>query len=273
MWNSETDRDVDLRAIVGALVLGADHPLTPAEIHKIVEDVELARRAQAEDAPEVSDAELEAAQAEADIAAGRTLSTIPKAEAEAAIAAARAAREAREKEASSKPASKVCPPGEIRKAAEDLRKRLASADIGFELVESGGGWRFMSSAACGPWLRQMFGKGRTAVLSRPAAQKLAIVAWRQPVARSEIESVRGVNAGHVIKALMEMGLVRIVGRSDLPGRPFLFGTTPAFLEHFGLKSLDDLEKIEGAENLSRSDADDGGAARRPVQPELKLTVK
>ena len=72
MWNSDTDRDVELRAIVGALVLGADHPLTAAEIHKIVEDVELARRAQAADAPEVTDAELVAAQAEEDVAAGRT---------------------------------------------------------------------------------------------------------------------------------------------------------------------------------------------------------
>ena len=79
MWNSETDRDVELRAIVGALVLGADHPLTPAEIHRIVEDVEAARRAQAADAPDVTDAELVAAQAEEDVAAGRTTGAIPKA--------------------------------------------------------------------------------------------------------------------------------------------------------------------------------------------------
>ena len=113
----------------------------------------------------------------------------------------------------------------------------------------------------------MFGKGRAAVLSRAAVETLAIVAWRQPVARSEIESVRGVNAGHVIKALMESGLVRIVGRSDLPGRPFLFGTTPAFLEHFGLKSLDDLEKVEGAAGLSR---DKAAEAKKPAQQELVL---
>ena len=78
MWNHESDSDVALRAIVGALVLGADHPLTPAEIHKIVEDVEVARRAQSADAPDVSDAELAAVQAEADIAAGRAVSVVPK---------------------------------------------------------------------------------------------------------------------------------------------------------------------------------------------------
>ncbi len=271
MWNSEIDADVDLRAIVGALVLGSDKPLAASDIHKIVEAVEIARRERAAEAQDVSDAELEAAQAEADIAAGRTQATIPRAEAEAAIAAARAAREAREKAAAAKPAAKICPPGEIRKAAEDLRNRLAKADVGFELVESGGGWRLMSSAACGPWLRQMLGRDRTAVLSRPAVETLAIIAWRQPVARSEIESVRGVNAGHVIKALMEMGLVRIVGRSDLPGRPFLFGTTPAFLDHFGLESLDDLENVAGAKELVREAAE--GKARKADSPEIRMTVK
>ena len=272
MWNSEADRDVELRAIVGALVLGANHPLTPAEIHKIVEDVEVARRAQAADAPEVTDAELAAAQAEADVAAGRTLSTIPKAEAEAAIAAARAAREKREKEAAATAPAKICPPSEIRKAVAELRERLAKAGVGFELAEVNGGYRLMSAAACGPWLRQMFNKGREAVLSRPAIETLAIIAYRQPVSRSEIESVRGVNAGHVIKALMEMQMVRIVGRSDLPGRPFLFGTTPAFLEHFGLKSLDDLEKIEGAQDLLRP-REDEGARPAPKQAEFTMQVK
>ena len=269
MWNHESDSDVALRAIVGALVLGADHPLTPAELHKIVEDVELARRAQSADAPDVSDAELAAVQAEADIAAGRAVSVVPKAEADAARDAALAARAAGEKKASAAPPSKICPPSEIRKAVSELRERLAKADIGFELAEVNGGYRFMSGAQCGPWLRQMMGKGRATTLSRPAVETLAIIAWRQPVSRSEIESVRGVNAGHVVKALMEMQLVRIVGRSDLPGRPFLFGTTPAFLEHFGLKSLDDLDAVEGASELSR----DREGAKRPEQAQFSMTVK
>ena len=272
MWNSEADHDVELRAIVGALVLGADHPLTPAEIHKVVEDVEVARRAQAADAPEVTDAELVAAQAEEDVAAGRTTGAIPKAEADAAIAAARAAREAREKAAAAQPAAKICPPAEIRRAVAEVRERLAKAGVGFELAEVNGGYRLMSAEACGPWLRQMLSKGRATVLSRPAIETLAIIAYRQPVSRSEIESVRGVNAGHVIKALMEMQLVRIVGRSDLPGRPFLFGTTPAFLEHFGLKSLDDLEKIEGAQDLARP-REDAAAANAPRQAEFTMQVK
>ena len=72
---------------------------------------------------------------------------------------------------------------------------------------------------------------------------------------------------------MEMGLVRIVGRSDLPGRPFLFGTTPAFLEHFGLASLDDLEKIEGARDLARPREEDAAAAKAPRQAEFTMQVK
>ena len=175
--------------------------------------------------------------------------------------------------AAATPAAKICPPAEVRKAVEEVRERLAAAGVGFELAEVGGGYRLMSSAACGPWLRQMLSKGRATVLSRPAIETLAIVAWRQPVSRSEIESVRGVNAGHVIKALMEMGLVRIVGRSDLPGRPFLFGTTPAFLEHFGLASLADLEKIEGARDLARPREEDAAAAKAPRQAEFTMQVK
>lgn len=271
MWNHEADRDVDLREIVGALVLGADHPLTIAEIRKIVDDVEAARRAQSAEAPDVSDDELAAVQVQADIAAGRSVSVVSKADADAVRDAAVAARERERGQASEAAPQKSCSPAEVRKAVAELREHLDKAGIGFELAEVNGGYRFMSGAQCGPWLRQMMGKGRATTLSRPAIETLAIIAWRQPVSRSEIESVRGVNAGHVVKALMEMQLVRIVGRSDLPGRPFLFGTTTAFLEHFGLKSLEDLDNVEGAEALSRPSAPDGAA--KPVQTSFSMTVK
>ena len=266
MWNPDADRDVPLRAIAGALVLGADHPVTPAEVHQVVETVESLRRAQSADAPEVTDAELEAAQAEADVAAGRAVvGSIPKAEAEAAATAARAEIEKRGEAAKGTPPAKVCPPSEVRAALDEVRRALAEAGLGFELVETSGGFRFQTSADCGPWVRQMLGKGRATVLSRSAIETLAIIAYRQPVSRSQIENIRGVNAGHVIKALMEMQLVRIIGRSDQPGRPFLFGTTPEFLAHFGLKSLDDLASVAGAEDLVR---DEPPATKKPAaQPE------
>ena len=204
MWNPDADRDVPLRAIAGALVLGADHPVTADEVHQVVETVETLRRAQSADAPDVTDAELEAAQAEADVAAGRTVGAIPKAEAEAAATAARAEIEKREEDAKETPPAKVCPPSEVRAAMDEVRRALAEAGLGFELVETNGGFRFRTSADCGPWVRQMLGKGRATVLSRPSIETLAIIAYRQPVSRSQIENIRGVNAGHVIKALMEM---------------------------------------------------------------------
>lgn len=270
MLSPDAARDVPLRAIAGALVLGADHPVSPAEIRQVVETVESLRRAQSADAPDVSDAELEAAQAEADVAAGRaTVGAIPKAEAEAAAGAARAELEKRETAAKETPAAAACPVSDVRKAVDEVRRALAEAGLGFELVETEGGFRFRTSADCGPWVRQMLGKGRATVLSRPSIETLAIIAYRQPVSRSQIENIRGVNAGHVIKALMEMQLVRIIGRSDQPGRPFLFGTTPEFLAHFGLKSLDDLASVEGGAELMRDDAPaKKSASAAPEQPTL-----
>jgi len=90
----------------------------------------------------------------------------------------------------------------------------------------------------------MLNRGKPQRISRPMIETLAIIAYRQPIARSEIESIRGVGVGHVVKALMEAQLVRIIGRSELPGRPFLFGTTNTFLEHFGLKNLNELNAMQ-----------------------------
>lgn len=134
-------------------------------------------------------------------------------------------------------------PREVQDTLDEMAKELGRMEYGFELTDINGAYRFQSQACCGRWLRNLLKQDRPNRLSPPALETLAIIAYRQPVSRSEIESIRGVYAGHVVKALMEMQLVRIIGRSDLPGRPFLFGTTPAFLDHFGLKSLKDLEPI------------------------------
>ena len=134
--------------------------------------------------------------------------------------------------------------GDIREAMEYLKTDLERQKCGFLLVEVAGGFRFQSSGGCGRWLRHLLNAERPNRLSQPGLETLAIIAYRQPVSKSEIEGVRGVNVDHIIKALLEMQLVRIVGRSDLPGRPFLFGTTQTFLEHFGLKDLNDLRQME-----------------------------
>jgi segregation and condensation protein B len=133
---------------------------------------------------------------------------------------------------------------DIRDALTDVRKDLERLGLGVEIAEVAGTFRFRSQAACGPWLRVLLKQERPARLSRPALETLAIVAYRQPIAKAEIEGIRGVAVDHILRALMELHLVRIVGRSELPGRPFLYGTTPRFLEHFGLRNLDELNDLD-----------------------------
>jgi segregation and condensation protein B len=140
---------------------------------------------------------------------------------------------------------------DIKQALDEFRAEIERSGCGFHLADSAEGYRFQSDPAGGLWVRHMLDAGKPMHLSRPALETLAIVAYRQPIARASIEGVRGVNVDHVIRMLMEMQLIRIVGRSDLPGRPILYGTTTAFLEHFGLK---DLRELPGIEELARIEA-------------------
>ena len=152
----------------------------------------------------------------------------------------------------------------IREAVAELERDLVERKMGFHVIEVAGGWRLENDANCGPWLRTMLQKGRGARLSLPALETLAIVAYRQPCVRSEIEAVRGVAVDAILKNLLEMQLVRVIGRSELPGRPWMFGTTQKFMEHFGLKSLDDLP---GTDELRRLEAEQNARTRKPAVPE------
>ncbi len=140
---------------------------------------------------------------------------------------------------------------------EQLKADLAERHIGLRLVEVAGGFRFQTDAGCGPWLRHLLDIGKPTRLTRPTLETLAIIAYRQPVTRAEIESVRGVAVDTIVRNLMELQLIRIVGRSPLPGRPLLLGTTQFFLEHFGLK---DVKELPGIEQLCRKEE---GLTRRP----------
>jgi segregation and condensation protein B len=133
---------------------------------------------------------------------------------------------------------------DVCEALAQLDRDLGQARLGFHVREIGGNFRLQSDPACGVWLKEMLKIGPANRLSRPALETLSIIAYRQPITRAEIEKVRGVNVDHIIRMLMEMQLIRISGRSDLPGRPFLLGTTQTFLEHFGLKDLKDLGDLE-----------------------------
>jgi len=156
---------------------------------------------------------------------------------------------------------------DIRRALEELSSDLARVCPGFHLAEVAGGYRLQSDPGCGTWLKQLLDIGKPQRLSRPALETLAIIAYRQPISRADIEAIRGVNVDHVLKLLMEVHLVKIAGRSELPGRPFLFGTTQNFLEHFGLKGLKDLAEAEPM--LARPQAP-RFAKRASVQAELHL---
>ncbi len=125
-------------------------------------------------------------------------------------------------------------------AIDALSVDYAEAGRAFEVRETASGWQFVSSARFAPWLRQLFPESKPARLSAPALETLAIIAYRQPCTRADIEAVRGVAVDGVMTTILDRGLVRIAGRSELPGRPLLYETTTFFMEHFGLRTLDEL---------------------------------
>ncbi len=125
-----------------------------------------------------------------------------------------------------------------------LSARYRQNEQAFQLSETAAGWQLTSTATYAPWVRQLFPESRPARLSAPALETLAIIAYRQPLARADVEAVRGVDAGGVVQTLLDRGLVRIAGRAELPGRPLLYATTERFLEHFGLKDVNELPAFE-----------------------------
>ncbi|MDD4737502.1 MAG: SMC-Scp complex subunit ScpB [Kiritimatiellae bacterium] len=132
---------------------------------------------------------------------------------------------------------------QVAEILDEIHGILQESHLGFSLHEVAGGLRLQNNLNCGPWVRELLEKGKPNRLSRPALETLAIIAYRQPCVKSEIEGVRGVAVDAILKRLLEMQLVKITGRSELPGRPLFFGTTQKFLEHFGLKSLEELPGI------------------------------
>lgn len=145
---------------------------------------------------------------------------------------------------------------EIAAAVEAVKISLIEARTGFVVQEVAGGFRLENEPSCGPWLRQFLQKGKSNRLSRPALETLAVIAYRQPCTRADIEAVRGVAVDQILRNLLDLQLIRITGRSDQPGRPWLFGTTQKFLEYFGLKDIKDLP---GIEELRRLNAGKGGS--------------
>jgi segregation and condensation protein B len=149
---------------------------------------------------------------------------------------------------------------EARGLVRELTDRYEHERRSLQIVEAGGGYRMVTRPEMAPWLVRL-ARARTRVrMSRPALETLAIVAYKQPVSRPEIDAARGVNSEGVLENLLERRLVRIAGRKEAPGRPFLFETTREFLVAFGLRDLGDLPKVEGElvlPDLAAPASDDG----------------
>jgi segregation and condensation protein B len=129
---------------------------------------------------------------------------------------------------------------EARQLVRGLQSRYDRSRRAFQVEEVAGGFQMLTRLQFAPWIRQWSGANSAVRLTGPALETLAIVAYRQPVLRAEVEAIRGVACDEILRQLMERELLRIVGRSSELGRPILYGTTRRFLELFGLKSLDDL---------------------------------
>ncbi len=117
---------------------------------------------------------------------------------------------------------------------EELKTTYELNQHAFQLVEVAGGWRLVSRPLYAPWLKKLLDEARPYRLTPPSLETLSIIALRQPISRADIAAIRGVEVDGVVKTLLEKDLITIVGKSDAPGRPMLYGTTQKFLEHFGL---------------------------------------
>jgi segregation and condensation protein B len=135
-------------------------------------------------------------------------------------------------------------PAELLSALDELREHYDVEGHGVEVTELGGGWQILTRAEYTETIERAQLAARPARLSGAALESLAIIAYRQPISRSEIEEIRGVAAGGMLKSLHERGLIDVVGRAEGLGRPLLYGTTPVFLEHFALRHLEELPRAD-----------------------------
>jgi segregation and condensation protein B len=142
---------------------------------------------------------------------------------------------------------------EVEQALLRLEEDLAQDGRGIQLVKLAGGYRLVTKAEYAPWLKRLDKAKAAQKLSRSALESLAIIAYKQPLVRAEIEEIRGVETSGVLRTLLERKLVRIVGRKEVPGRPIMYGTTKFFLEHFGLHDISQLPPLREFKELGEAE--------------------
>lgn len=140
---------------------------------------------------------------------------------------------------------------QIRQHVKSLNEKYQANKNAFRIEQVAGGYQMMTLSPYNHWLKKLLRARSDSKLSPAALETLAIIAYKQPVIRADIEAIRGVTVGEIIRGLMYKGLVKIVGRAEVLGRPMLYGTTKKFLEIFGLNTLKDLPKVE---ELKKPDA-------------------
>lgn len=154
---------------------------------------------------------------------------------------------------------------EVVEAVRALQQDYAAEGRGLQLVELAGGYQVVTKPDYAPWLKRLEKTRQAPKLSRSALESLAIIAYKQPIVRAEIEQIRGVETSGVLRTLLERKLVRIVGRREEPGRPILYGTTKYFLQHFGLRDLSELPPLHEFKELGQPEQTDLPIGEEPLQ--------
>lgn len=174
---------------------------------------------------------------------------------------------------------------DLKQAIEELGQDLEVQGRGLQLVKVAGGYRFVTRSEYAPWVKRLEKVKPAPKLSRSALEALAIIAYKQPIVRSEIEGIRGVETSGVLRTLLERNLIRMVGRKDIPGRPIMYGTTKFFLEHFGLPDLSELPPLREFKELGEPQQTDlpigdepliigeNGSEPQAPTPELEGSVR
>ncbi len=157
----------------------------------------------------------------------------------------------------------------LRQLLAELKTEYERDEHSFSLLELAGGYQIYTRPEYAKWVQELFRGKRTAKLTAAALETLAIIAYKQPIIRGDIEAIRGVNVDGVMSTLTERNLVAVVGRDERPGRPILYGTTPEFLRYFGLATLSDLPKIEELEEYLKEKEEEREKIDREIDAELR----
>lgn len=157
----------------------------------------------------------------------------------------------------------------IVRIVEQLNRRFEENDLSFRIEETGGGFTFVTQPRFHPWLSIFQHENAYRKLSQSAIETLAIVAYRQPITKPEVDSIRGVDSGYILRQLLEKMLVQVSGRADSPGRPLLYKTTKHFLKHFGINSVDELPKPREIDEILK---DDDMAEHRRLLMERQMEI-